>query len=147
MLYAVIAVITAATLCLLLNALRYIGDAALGTNAHILLSNWDSFLGKLQIEDIRAAGIAGSSLPLRVSRESFNKLPRFRGSMPNLEDPWGFPVLIELLSESPKLRWRVTLHIGRSFFGRWGDASREVESQPPSTPWHQPDKERGQEST
>jgi hypothetical protein len=112
--------------CLALNAMRCVTDGVYGTTAHVNLSKWNHFLSNVSSEDVRAAGLTGLPLPLRVPAELLRELGRSRqrrggygSSLPCCEDPWGHPVIVELPAEVPELRWRVTSQVGRSFFGAW----------------------------
>jgi hypothetical protein len=123
-----IAVSALVVVCLVLNAMRYVTDGVHGTTAHINLNLWNHLLYNVNSEDVRAAGLMGYPLPLRMSAEQLRELvsscQRRSGSdnsLPDLQDPWGHPVLVELLAQAPELRWRVTTRVGRSFFGAWID--------------------------
>ena len=126
--YCAIAVAAIVVVCLALNTMRYAADGAHGTSAHVNLSRWNHFLLEVSPEDVRAAGLTGLPLPLRVSAEQLRELGHSRQrrsgsdiSLPCVEDPWGHPVIVELLAEAPRLRWRVTSPVGRSFVGAWID--------------------------
>ena len=126
--YWTIAVVAIVVVCLVLNAMRWAADGAPGTIAHINLSKWNHFLTDVSPEDVSAAGLTRSPLPLRVSAEQLRELGHARQRrsgcdipLPDVKDPWGHPVIVELLTEAPQLRWRVRSRVGRSFFGAWID--------------------------
>jgi hypothetical protein len=126
MFYYILAASVLVLACLALNFMRYVTDGVYGTSAHVNLSLWNHFLSNVSSEDVRAAGLTGLPLPLRVPAERLRELgpslQRRLGydlSMPSCEDPWGNPLIVELLAEVPKPGWRVTTRVGRSFFGAW----------------------------
>ena len=116
------------------NFVRYAGDGALGTNAHVNLSNWSDHLDKIRTENIRAAEIGPAELPRVISPQQVVSM--FQGlygipnpplTLPHFEDPWGHPLQFELLSDTPRPQWRVTTRVGRTFFGVWIIAQHKVE--------------------
>jgi hypothetical protein len=115
-----------------LNGLRYMNDAALGTNAHINLSAWNYFLGAIAADDVQVAGISSRNLPAVISEEQFRRIRdagipfgRYLPELPHILDPWGHAVRVELTSISPSLQWRVSSRVGRDFWGRWVTVVKE----------------------